>query len=111
VDYRREHDSCLQQVKQGHAAACITSTLTLKLVSTETSGDLRSIGDLGTVPGVVFLAHPRVPDHVRARLRNEMLSWGTTDVGRKIIGATHLGPFAPVDPTAYQNLPQLEDTP
>jgi len=110
VDYRRAHDSCLQQVQQGLAAACITSQLALAIVPKEVSGNLRSIAEMGSVPGMVFLAHPRVPEDLRNRWRAEMLSWGSSEAGRKIITETHLGPFVPVKPADYLSLPQTEES-
>lgn len=111
VDYRRSHDSCLQQVRQGRAAACVTSTHVLGIVPGELGGNLRSIAMLGKIPGVVFLAHEWVPQKVREHLRDEMLSWGNGESGRRLINAVQLGPFVPVNPADYENLPRAEESP
>lgn len=111
IDYRPTHDSCLQQVQQGLAVACMTSTHAVGAVPRELSKDLRSIALLGRIPGVVFVAHRRVPQKVRARVRDEMLSWGSSASGRRLIDAIHLGPFEPVNPDDYESLPQAEETP
>jgi ABC-type phosphate/phosphonate transport system substrate-binding protein len=109
IDYRPNHDSCLQQVQHAQAAACVTSTHALTVVPGELTAGLHAIADLGTAPGVVILAHRRVPDAVRERLRREMLSWADSESGRQIMTASRLGPFAPVDPADYQRLPAIED--
>lgn len=109
IDYRSSHDSCLQQVRRGQAAACATSTHAFTSVPAELSGGLRPIADLGAVPGVVILVHPRVPETVRERLRDELLSWGNTESGRRLIRDIQLGPFVPVNPAEFENLPLAEE--
>jgi phosphonate transport system substrate-binding protein len=109
VDYRRDHESCLQQVQRKEAAACVTSLGILATTPKDLSGGLRSVAELGKIPGLVFLAHRRVPEKLREKLRDAMLSWEGTETGRRLMRDAYLGPLAPFDPAEYANLPHLDE--
>lgn len=108
IDYRLTHDSCLQQVQQGAAAACITSKITLAMLPKELSQGLRTVGQTAKVPGVLFMAHKRLSEKTRNQLQAEIVSWKDSDDGRKILESLHLGDFVPVDTNDYQNMPKLD---
>lgn len=107
IDYRMTHDSCLLQVQQGVAAACVTAKITLTMLPKELSKGLRSVGKTVTIPGVLFMAHKRMPENTRKQLQAEIISWNDSAEGRKILQSIHLGEFAPVDIDLYRNLPKL----
>jgi len=108
IDYRMTHDSCLLQVQQGAAAACVTSKITLAMLPKEMSKGLRAVGQTVKVPGILFMAHERLPEKMRARLQTEIISWKSSAKGRKILNSIHLGGFGPVNINDYQNMPELD---
>lgn len=108
LNYRPTHDSCLREVQRGAAAACATAPLALKMLPEELTRNLRAVGQTEKVPGVLFLAHKRLPDKLRDRLQAEILSWKDSEAGRKILQSLGFGEFAPVVPADYQNLPDLK---
>ena len=108
VDYRKTHDSCLWQVQQGLAAACITSKITLTMLPKKMTQDLRTVGITEKVPGVLFMAHKRLPATVRQHLQAEIVSWKDSTKGRKILQSIHFGEFIPVNTNTYLSLPKLE---
>ncbi|MEJ2399681.1 MAG: PhnD/SsuA/transferrin family substrate-binding protein, partial [Gammaproteobacteria bacterium] len=97
IRYLHTHDACLREVQRGGSAACATSPLVLKMLPAEYSTGLRSIGKTMKMPGVVFLAHKRLPEKLRDRLEKEIVSWRHTKSGRKILKSMNFGSFVPVD--------------
>lgn len=109
LNYRPSHDSCLREVQRGTAAACVTAPVTLDMLPQDLTRNLRAVGETQRIPGVAFLAHKRLPQATRERLKAEILSWGQSESGRKILLSMALGEFAPVRNGDYQNLPRLEE--
>ena len=108
IDYRNTHDSCLQQVQRGMAAACVTAERTLSMLPREFSQELRAVGKTEKVAGVLFMAHKRLPAITREHLQAEIIAWKDSDDGRKILQSIGYGDFVPVNIADYQNLPRLE---
>jgi phosphonate transport system substrate-binding protein len=108
IDYRTNHDSCIQQVQQGAAAACITSPLSLKMLPSESSRNLHGIGRTESVPGLLFMAHQRLPEKLRDQLQTEIISWKDTAEGRTLLQTFGFDGFVPVNVHDYQNMPAME---
>jgi phosphonate transport system substrate-binding protein len=108
VDHRSTHDSCLQQVQRGLAAACATAPVTLSMVPPELAANLRRVGQSGELPGVLFMAQTRVPEAMRKRLSAELIGWRENDEGRAILKRIGFGELGPVDVKAYERLSKNE---
>jgi phosphonate transport system substrate-binding protein len=104
VDHRRTHDACLQQVQLQAAAACVTTPLALRLVAPSLAAGLRAVGRTAEVPGVLFMAHERVPLAMREHLAAEIIGWKDSDDGRRILRSIGIGDFVAVDAKAYEAL-------
>jgi phosphonate transport system substrate-binding protein len=104
IKYVSTHDACLHEVQLGTAVACATSPLILKMIPQETANGLRQVGETEKMPGVVFLAHKRVPAGVRKKLEREILSWKDTAQGHKILDSMQFGTFVAVNPELYKHL-------
>ena len=107
VKYVNTHDSCLREVQRGAAAACATAPIILKMLPADFANGLRQIGETEKMPGVVFLAHKRVPEKIRAKLQHEIISWKDSKQGRKILDSMQFGSFITVNPDAYKNLSEI----
>jgi phosphonate transport system substrate-binding protein len=101
IDYRNTHDSCLQQVQRGLAAACVTAERTLSMLP-------REFSQTEKVAGVLFMAHKRLPAMTREHLQAEIVAWKNSDDGRKILQSIGFGDFVPVNIADYQHLPRLD---
>ncbi len=108
VNYRPNHASCLREVQSGTAAACVSSQLNLRMWI-PLAQNLRFIARTETLPGVLFLAHKRVPANIREKLQKEILSWKDTAEGRTILQSLGFGEAIPVDMPAYQKLQSFEE--
>ncbi len=104
INYRPTHDSCLRQVQQKLAVACITSTLVLPMVPASIGQGLRSVGVSKKIPGAVFMVHRRLSPDRREQLRTEILSWNHIIQGKKILRSIGLGEFVPVNVSLYRRL-------
>jgi len=105
IDYRKTHDSCLQQEQRREAVTCITAELTLTMLPKEMSQDLRKVGKTEKVPGVLFMVHKRLPAKIRNQLRTEIIAWKNSDDGRKILQAMGFGDFVPFNRRDYEHMP------
>jgi phosphonate transport system substrate-binding protein len=108
VDHRGTHDSCLNQVQLGLAAACATAPNTLIMVPTELARGLRPVGRSDEIPGLLFMAQARVPEALRRRLAAELIGWKDSEEGRAILTKTGLGALAAVDVRAYERLQETD---
>ena len=104
IRYVNTHDACLREVQRGAAVACATAPIVLKMLPSDFANGLRQVGSTEKIPGVVFLAHKRLPETVRAKLQHEILSWKDTRAGRKILDSMQFGNFIPVNRDLYKNL-------
>lgn len=107
IKYVNTHDACLREVQRGAAAACATALIVLKMLPSGFSSGLRQIGKTEKMPGVVFLAHKRIPENIRAKLQQEILSWKDTRQGHKILDSMQFGSFVRVNPDQYKNLSEI----
>ena len=108
IEYHKTHDSCLQRVQSGVAAACVTAELTLPMLPKELTQGLRPVGQTDNVPGVLFMAHNRLPTAMRERMQAEIVAWKDSEEGRRILQSIHFGEFVPVKPSDYLRMPKLE---
>ena len=108
IAYQKSQEACLQQVQGGHAVACATGELARTLQPKELTRGLRTLGRTGDVPGLLFMAHQRVPARTREQLQAEILGWKDSESGHKVLQAIGFGDFGAVDVADYQRLPRLE---
>lgn len=102
IDYRKTHDSCLQQVQRGEAIACVTAELTLAMLPKELSDNLRPVGKTEKVPGVLIMAHKRITAKKREQLQGEIIAWQHSENGRKILTSMGLGDFVTPNQADYE---------
>jgi ABC-type phosphate/phosphonate transport system substrate-binding protein len=108
INYRNTHDSCIQEVQRGAAAACVTADITLQMLPKELSRSLRMVGQTEKVPGVLIMAHERLPATMREKLQAEIIAWKDSDEGRKILQSVGFGDFVTIKAADYRHLPRLD---
>jgi ABC-type phosphate/phosphonate transport system substrate-binding protein len=91
-------------VQRRAADACVTSPVILKTLSKDFSSPFRQVGKTEHMPGVAFLAHKRLSETIRMKLRSEILSWKDSEQGRSILNSIQFGNFVPVRPDEYEKL-------
>lgn len=108
INYSKNHEACMQLLQNDEVAACFTAELALSMLPNELTRGLRSIGLSEKVPGVLFMAHKRLPAKTRGQLQAEILSWSNSADGRKILQLMHFGDFITVKPEDYKNIPKFD---
>lgn len=102
IRYRRDHISCLRQVLLAQASTCVSAPLALTSLDETERQQLTELYRTQPVAGLAFVAHSRLPMDLRARLKEEILSWDKTDRGRALLKATNYDPFVPIEPNDYK---------
>ncbi|ACL72203.1 ABC-type phosphate/phosphonate transport system periplasmic component-like protein [Thioalkalivibrio sulfidiphilus HL-EbGr7] len=88
-------DSCLQQVLIGAADACVTGPLGARSFELRHSVKLRTLLETISLPSLVFVVHPRVPETDRAALLEALVGLNTTEHGRQILERINTAAFVP----------------
>lgn len=107
VTHHRSHVSCMQQVVIGEADACGTAAPAMRFFQNKMSVDLKTVVTTRDIPHSLFVAHPRVPEKIRALLRDRIISWSNTDTGKKILSRGELAPFRQVADREYDVVREL----
>lgn len=81
----RSVDACLQQALAGEAQACVAPPFMAKAFQAATGVRLRVVLTSAELPSLVFVAHRRIPEEVRHRVRAALLAWNDTDAGRAVL--------------------------
>ena len=108
VEHRKNQESCLQQLLHSATAACFTAERYLAVMPGEPAQGLRDVGQTEALPGLLFMAHQRLPLATRERLAAEIISWKSSEAGQGILRAANFGEFAAVNVADYQALPKSE---
>lgn len=65
---------------------------------------LRVIAKSAEVPGLIIMAHPRVPRETIAKLRRALIAFNDTAEGKEYFALTNLGAWLPVDDATMHTL-------
>jgi phosphonate transport system substrate-binding protein len=101
VSHHRSHVSCMQQVVIGEADGCGTAAPALRFFQNKMNVELKTVVTTRDIPHSLFVAHPRVPEKVRALLRERIINWSNTEEGKKILARGELTPFKHVADREY----------
>jgi len=89
----KSHVACLRMILIGKTSACITAAPPLSMFSKKSGIPFRVIARSDPVPASTFAVHTRVARSIRDTLRKQILHWGKTPSGRKLIGSLGFSPF------------------
>jgi phosphonate transport system substrate-binding protein len=110
----KSHESCLQQVLSGSAAACVTPEHALRAFTSRIGITLRVLKESPPSLGPLFVAHPDLPPAARQALQEDILSWADRADGRTILHALGFKTFVPVstaDKEAYTRVAPCSSDP
>jgi phosphonate transport system substrate-binding protein len=100
-------DSCLQQVLIGAADACVTGPLGARGFEVRHNVKLRTLLETISLPSLVFVVHPRVPEADRARMLQTLASLNTTEHGKQILERINTAAFVPANDRDYDEVRQF----
>lgn len=109
ISYHANHASCMQQVHQKTAAACVSATIMRATLPKELAEGLRKVGRTESVPGLLVMAHSRLSKSLRRQLQSALLSLTGDKESKKNEQSSLYSDLIPVDPSLYERLSQPEE--
>jgi ABC-type phosphate/phosphonate transport system substrate-binding protein len=106
--YQRNHDACLQRVIIGDVAACVTAPTVVRQFEHRRNIKLNRLARTPVIPHILFAVHARVPATHRRLILKTILSWGSTDEGRKFLMKSGLKEFLPTTNDDYDIVRELK---
>ena len=104
IQHVDNHNSCLQQMLIGDAAACGTSLAVARNFMKRYDISLRELAVTPAIPHVLFAAHKRVPAQERERLREVILKLHETDRGRRFLAGIGCKAFEQAQDADYDTV-------
>ena len=104
IHHVNNHDSCLQQMLIGNAAACGVSRTVVRNFMKRHDISLRELAVTPTIPHVLFAVHKRVPAQERERLLEVILKWDKTDKGRRFLAGIGCEAFEQAQDADYDTV-------
>lgn len=103
-EHSKTHSSCLQQVLLKNVDACLAPDFAQAAFEDSMHASLRVLLRTEAGPNRFLVAHRTLPEDIRDRIRQVILSWSSTEIGSKLfagiktrgfvdIGAGGLDPF------------------
>jgi phosphonate transport system substrate-binding protein len=107
IKYLNSHDSCLQEVLNQRADACMTGPPPLKLFEARTGIKMRVLATAPPIPHIALLAHSRVDDDTAKAVQQAVLSWKDTPEGKKIMKKMAFPGWIPADIEDYTDVRRI----
>lgn len=105
----KSHVACLRMTLIGKTSACITAAPPLSMFSKKSGIPFRVIARGNPVPASTFAVHRRVARSTRDTLLKQILHWGKTPSGQKLIHSLGFSPFIPSLDRDYKALDLILD--
>ncbi len=105
IDHRASHDSCVERVLQGNAAACVTTSVIIGQLPASQRAKLRAVDKTASIPSLVLVVQRRHNVASGAKLREEVLSWPSRPEQSAALERLGLGDFVAVHVRMYLALP------
>jgi len=99
--YQGNHISCLQQVILGKAAACVTARPPLKIMEQKTGKRFKVLAETPPIPSSLFAVHKGLPVHDQQLLKQEILSWPSTKMGKQHLKDANIKMYIPTTDSDY----------
>lgn len=104
IVHHRSHASCMRSVILGNAQACGTAGPALRFFQSKMKVKLNLIAKTKGIPSTLFAVHPRVSEKERQILLQQISTWPDTDHGKKLLKATKVEKFIPIENKAYNGV-------
>lgn len=105
IIYRRTHESCLDQLLADNVSACIsTSLMVTSILNGKAKDHIRSISESESIPSLVLMLSSRLEKEIFQKVSKEVMSWGETKKGKKMLQKIRLKPFIKYDERDFKKL-------
>jgi len=106
IQYRSTLDSCFLQLRAKLVGACASWAQIDILVNENQMRDIRLLQKTDGIPSPFFVVKKSLPESLRTRLTEEMVSWENTKEGRELLKNLRIGPFEKFNAAEYEALLQ-----
>jgi phosphonate transport system substrate-binding protein len=107
VRYFQTHPSAIEAVRRGSADLAGVSDVYFDQERSAGRADLVEIARTMEAPGMVFLAHPRLPEPTRRRIKDALLSMGESADGKNALERAKMGPLVPVPASDLKKMDKI----
>jgi phosphonate transport system substrate-binding protein len=105
LKHKANNFDCLHAVLLNQAQACVTAPHALHYRGTqEIHKNFRKIIQTDPIPHMVFVAHQRLPDITRQRVKDIIINWGKSPEGKAMAQQTKLNRFVAATDEDYNIL-------
>ena len=101
ITHHRSHASCLQKILINEAAACATAPPPIRFFENKMKITLKKVTKTRSIPHVLFVASPNVPESERKIILDTILSWSKTAEGKKMLERGRMRPFKTISDKDY----------
>ena len=109
VEEVKSHDNALAGLLSGEFALAGIWTPLWKKYRGAGQSAITVLGQTKSIPGLIFLAHPRIGPERRRIIRDALLAFDKTSAGKKYFKGSNLIGFKPIDEQTMQNLDRYTD--
>jgi phosphonate transport system substrate-binding protein len=102
--------ACLQQLMIGEADACVSGPVAARRFEQRNNISLHTIVESNSLPGLVFVVHPRVVGADREHMREILVELNTTEQGREILARINIDAFVPAEDSDYDEVRRFVST-
>lgn len=107
IQYLNSHDSCLQEVLNRRADACMTGPPPMRLFEKRTGVQMRILAKAPTIPHIALLAHSRVDADIAAEVQKVVTSWVDSGEGRAILKKMAFPGWIPAKVEDYEDVRRI----
>jgi phosphonate transport system substrate-binding protein len=93
--------ACFQKIMVGQADACVAPNFAVKTFEKSMGLKFRTIMRSEGIPNQSMVVHPRVSEQVRNQIRQILLSWSSSEKGRKLLGLMNTKGFVELKDSEY----------
>lgn len=107
VRYFQSHPSTIEAVRRGVADVAGVSDAYLDQERSADRASLVEIARTMEAPGMVFLAHPRLPEQTRRRIKDALLSMGQSADGKNALDRAKMGSLVPISASDLKKMDKI----
>ncbi len=107
VRYFQSHPSAIEAVRRGAADLAGVSDVYIDQERSGGRADLVKIARTKEAPGMVFLAHPRLPEPTRRRIKDALLSMDGSAEGKNALERAKMGILVPISASDLKTMDKI----
>lgn len=107
IRYFQSHPSAIEAVRRGVADLAGVSDVYFEQERSAGGADLVEISRTMEAPGMVFLAHPRLPEPTRRRIKDALLLMDGSPEGKSALDRAKMGTLVPISASDLKKMDRI----